>query len=339
MHANDELSPSVDGRPTSRTPTTPFPFIVGRGRSGTTLLRAMFDSHPDMAVPPESHCLVRFGRNRGRYERAEGFDTEVFAGDASRVWSRKWGLPGDELRVALSSAEPSTVPEAMRALFSAYADRQGKHRYAEKTPVNIMHIPALGELFSEARFIHIIRDGRDVTLSYLNVDFGADSIGEGAIYWKRAVERGRRDGSRLGPARYREVRYEDLVQDPEATLRDLCGFVDLPFDPLMLRYYERARTVQASIHATAHRRLSQPPKKDREWRNEMRSNDIALFDALAGTTLERFGYARGVSAIPVSARMRACFAVVALNVRRLGRGSAKRLRAITKKRNRERGNG
>lgn len=302
------------------------------------MLRAMFDSHPEMAVPPESHCLVRFGRTRGRYERAGGFDSDLFAGDAARVWSRKWGLPAHELPAVLSSAQPSTVPEAVRALFSAYADRQGKRRYAEKTPVNVMHIPLLAELFPEARFVHIVRDGRDVTLSYLSVNFGAESVGEGAIYWKRAVERGRRDGSRLGPARYQEVKYEDLVQDPEATLHALCGFVDLPFDPRMLRYYERAQAVKTSIHATAHRRLSEPPRKAREWRNEMRPQHLALFDALAGTTLERFGYPRSFSEVPPSARLRAGLAVVALNGRRVVRGFAKRLRTIAKKRNRRRGN-
>ena len=154
--------------------------------------------------------------------------------------------------MVLASAEPSTVPEAVRAMFSAYAHRQGKRRYAEKTPANVMHISLLGELFPESRFIHIIRDGRDVTLSYLSVDFGAESVGEGAISWKRAVEQGRRDGSSLGPDRYREIKYEDLVHDPEGALRDLCAFVELPFDPRMLRYFERA---EACRHRYTRRRI------------------------------------------------------------------------------------
>lgn len=162
-----------------------------------------------------------------------------------------------------------------------------------RRPVNVMHIAFLAGLFPESRFIRIVRDGRDVTLSYLSVDFGVESIGEGAIRRKRAVQQGREDGSRLGPARYREIRYEELVQDPDDTLRELCGFVGLPFDPLMLRYFERAHAVKAQINSTAHMRLSEPPEKTREWRDEMQPQDLALFAALAGPTLEQFGYPRG----------------------------------------------
>lgn len=331
--------PRIELEPADDKSISPFPFIVGRGRSGTTLLRAMFDSHPDMAVPPESHALVRLGRNRQKYERVEGFDVDVFVQDARRVWTRKWGLPGDELPEALASTALTTTPDAVRALFSAYADRHGKHRYAEKTPVNVMHIAFLAELFPESRFIHIIRDGRDVTLSYLSVDFGVESIGEGAIYWRRAVEQGREDGSRLGPARYREVKYEDLVQGPEATLRDLCDFAGLPFDPSMLRYFERVHAVKAQIHSTAHLRLSQPPEKAREWRDEMEPRDLALFEALAGPTLERFGYPRGLHVVPTTARLRAVVATAGVNAHRLGRACAKRARKFMKKKSRRRANG
>ena len=125
-------------------------------------------------------------------------------------------------------------------MFALYTSRQGKARYAEKTPINVLHIELLADVFPEARFIHLIRDGRDVALSYLDTDFGASSLPEAAVQWRRFVRKGRRSGARVGAHRYQEVRYEDLVADPDTVLRSLCEFIDLPFDPSMLRYHERA---------------------------------------------------------------------------------------------------
>ena len=220
--------------------TAPFPFIVARGRSGTTLLRAMFDSHPDMAVPPESHFLVTMGLRRRRHERGRGLEADRFVRDLMKEYGfRRWALDPETVRVRLIETQAATYAQAMREVFTLYAERHGKTRYAEKTPMNVMHIPFLARAFPEARFIHMIRDGRDVALSYLDTDFGVDSLGESAIYWRRFVRKGRRDGRRLG-GRYREIRYEDLLSDPEAVLRSLCTFVELPYDPVMLTYHRQA---------------------------------------------------------------------------------------------------
>ena len=109
----------------------PFPFIVGRNRSGTTLLRAMFDSHPEMAVPHESHLIVPVLKNRRRYETQTGVDIDLFERDARMTWSQRWGCPEGELRTVLATAEPATVQDCLRVMFGAYAVRQGKARYGE----------------------------------------------------------------------------------------------------------------------------------------------------------------------------------------------------------------
>src|SRR4051794_27962840 len=133
-----------------------FPFVVGCSRSGTTLLRALLDAHPLLAVPPESHFAVaprlrRLGRD---------------------PWFRLWGIEPPDLRGL-------DVADAVRAVFAAYAAAQGKPRYADKTPHYVSHLPLLAERFPEARFVHVVRDGRDVALSLLEVPWGPDDV-EGA---------------------------------------------------------------------------------------------------------------------------------------------------------------
>ncbi|MGH2597658.1 MAG: sulfotransferase family protein [Actinomycetota bacterium] len=283
----------------------PFPFIVGRNRSGTTLLRAMFDSHPEMAVPHESHLIVPVLKNRRRYETHAGVDIDLFARDARMTWSQRWGCPEDELRTILAKAEPTTVQGCLRAMFGAYAARQGKARYGEKTPVNALHLAFLASQFPEARFIHIVRDGRDVAMSWRALHPGS-SIGRSAILWKRFVEDARRDAARLGIARYREISFEQLTEEPQATLQDLCVFVDLAFDPMMLQYFERAEAVMSPRHPAHHENLTRAPVSGiRDWRTEMPAHEVAVFEALAGRSLERFGYRRQSQHLPLMARLRA----------------------------------
>ncbi len=308
----------------------PFPFIVARGRSGTTLLRAMFDSHPQMAVPPESHFLVTMGRRRRRYEIGTELAVDRFVDDiANHYGFRRWGLDGESVRTRLIETGATTYPEAMREVFGMYAERHGKTRYAEKTPMNVIHIPFLARAFPEARFIHLIRDGRDVALSYLDADFGVESVGEAAIYWRRFVRKGRRDGRQLGP-RYREVRYEDLLADPETILRSLCSFVDIPYDPAMMTYHRQAdRLLETTSHPEHHERIHLPPTRGlRDWRTQMDGTNLALFEALAGVLLDQSGYERGAGPIPRSTKLRAVGAHLSTFARRLRRRAAKGVRGL-----------
>jgi hypothetical protein len=219
----------------------------------------------------------------------------------------------------LSGLGVETCSDAIRDVFSMYAERVGKERYAEKTPMNVIHMPFLGRAFPEAHFIHLIRDGRDVALSYLDTDFGVESLGEAAIYWDRFVRKGRSDGLRLGP-RYREIRYEDLLADPEEVLRSLCEFVALHYDAAMLEYHRRADALLASTpRAEHHQRLRLPPTAGlRDWRTQMDQHSLLLFEALAGDLLDELGYERWGGALGASAKLKARGTRVVILARRVG---------------------
>jgi hypothetical protein len=299
--------------------TEPFLFIVGRGRSGTTLLQAMVDSHPLVAIPPESHLVVRIARRRRRYERRGGFDAERFVGDlVSHYGFRRWDIPADDVRETLRRSPARSVPEATRALYGLYARRHEKTRYGDKTPINVMHLPLLARFLPEARFLHIIRDGRDVALSYLDQPFGAETVPEAAFRWRRDVFTGRRDGSRLGAGRYMEVRYEALVQEPESVLRRVCAFAGLAFDPAMLAYREHGERVLAPRIKPAHPHLGRPPTPGlRDWRRDMAPGDVAVFETLAGDLLSELGYERRFPRPSARVRLEAGVAVAGVHGRRV----------------------
>jgi hypothetical protein len=298
------MTTTSDGHP-------PFLFIVGCGRSGTSVLRRVLDGHSQLAVAHEGRFVAPLSRRRARYERDDGFDVEAFAADllVDPAVRGNLGLSVEDVRAALDGAPVLDYPDAVRRVFAFYAARQGKPRYGDKMPAYVLRMPALADLFPEARFVHIIRDGRDVALSYQSVAWGPTTAEEAAIRWRGNVRRGRRDGRRLGADRYREVRYEELVADPEPVLRSLCEFLDLAWDDAMLHHHVAAGAVVAATRFPgAHQRLLLPPTRGlRDWRRDMPERDVAGFEAIAGDLLDELGYGRatGPSSVPEQLASRA----------------------------------
>ena len=253
----------------------------------------MLDSHPGMAIPGESYFPLWLSRVRHRYEHGPTFDTAAFADDLlGDAWFCRWGLPEEAVRPGVVAAAPADFAAAVRAVYRLYARHHGKERYGDKTPTFVLHVRPLSELFADATFVQVVRDGRDVALSLLEAEWGPRTIAEAALHWELHVRSGAHAGARLGPHRYSEIRYEDVVEDPVAAAADLCQRVGLEFDDAMLRYFEGVTPLLAGLpDAEEHQNLRRPPTTGiRDWRAQMAEDDVALFEALAGEALTQFGY-------------------------------------------------
>lgn len=304
----------MNGSPATGDPV--FPMFVGCGRSGTTLFRNIFDSHPDLAMTHEAHFIAPMGARRERYTNREGgLDIDVFVADLFADSNfRRQGLEEGLVRRSLEEANAPGFAEAVRVVFGLYAAAQGKPLYGDKTPGSVTHIELLGSLFPEARFVHIIRDGRAVALSYLErPEWGPKTMAEAAQHWKSRVTRGRRGGEALGRSRYREVKYEDMVADPERVTRELCEFLGLGYAPDMLDYHRRgAEFIAETKDPEAFKNLAKPVTKDlRDWRDQMSAADAALFEAIAGDLLVDLGYEVQDSGNTVRARTQALVSAAA----------------------------
>jgi hypothetical protein len=305
----------------------PFPFIVGSGRSGTTLLRLMLEQHPDLAIPPESYFPVSMRHREPRYVSRAGFDLDAYVTDLQgNVRFQDWNLSESTVRTVLHGVEPIDWAEAIRRTFALYAEKEGKPRYGDKTPWFIMRIRELSELFPESRFVHLIRDGRDVALSIREMSWGPSKMPALAEFWAKRIRTGRSEGARLGPERYLELRYEDLVESPTGELRRVCVFLDLDFREGMLAYPERAPNAVLQRERDQHRNLSRPVTKGlRDWRTEMSPNDVAVFEAVAGRELAACGYARAVPSPSLATRTRAKTGVEVDRQIRLAQGRARKV--------------
>ena len=289
----------------------PVPFVVGAPRSGTTLLRLMLDAHPDLAIPPETYFVPKAAKQWRRVERLRNRNASprdrFFEAVTEHTRWPDFHMDADAFRRRLDEERPQDVGEAVRIFYRLYAEREGKPRWGDKTPFYVRRMAIIQEIIPEARFIHIIRDGRDLTLSIKGLWFGPNSIDEAAEFWISRIEEGRAQAP--GLSHYMELRYEDLLEDPDTQLRRICEFVDLPFDDRMLTYHEHVderlapetppeeiapdgRVVSTAERQAIMARVSKPPDKTRigRYRTEMPAEDRERFEAIAGPLLEKLGY-------------------------------------------------
>jgi hypothetical protein len=255
-----------------------------------------------MAIPPESHFVVAQAPKPGA-----AFDPGAFvSGLAASERFALWELDRAAVTAAVTGA--GSYPDAVRSVFALWARRQGKARYGDKTPGYVLHLPLIARLFPEAVVVHVVRDGRDVAASFVDLGW-AGSAEEAALHWRLRVSRGRRAGRALGPGRYRELRYEDLVADPEHTLRELCAAIALPFSPAMVDHRAGAAEVaRTTSHPEYHRHLAEPVTADlRDWRRDLDPSTVARVELLAGPVLAGLGYEP--SGVRPSARDRSAAAV------------------------------
>jgi hypothetical protein len=275
----------------------PFVFFFGANGSGTTLHRAIFDSHPDLAIPGESRFVAKLAVRYGEHQ----FEPDRFVRDLEKDDRfANWALNPAEIEMALADLPSGDYSEAVRRLYALYAQKRGKGRYGDKTQSNIHHLPLLAELFPEARFVHAVRDGRDVALAHTD----GTKIEQVALSWKRRVNAGREARQNLGADRYVESRFEELIDDTEGSVRRICDFIDLPYDPVMLTYYQRAEDIVSTTAVPdRHKDIFLPPTKGlRDWRRELSDDQVARFEALAGDLLSDLGYERKFEKVPMSAR-------------------------------------
>ena len=277
-----------------------FAFVLGFVRSGTTMLRAMLDSHSALAVPPESYFVVSLLQSQA------GLDwPAVLERVESDRYFHDWNLAPDALAALRDDARIHTTADAVAGLYAAYAAAHGKPRYGDKTPSHLGSVELLARSFPSARFVHIVRDGRDVVPSVVKMPFGPDGFAEAALSWERRVQEGRRAGLALGPSRYLEIHYEALVADPAAVLAEVCGHFGLEYEPAMLEYHARSDELLTGLRHTDHiQGIRKPPTPGlRDWRVDLSPYEIQLFEVIAGDLLEELGYER--SGLTPSSRARA----------------------------------
>lgn len=275
----------------------PYVFVVGCPRSGTTLLQRMLDSHPQLAVANDTHFITRAVKKTLRKAVNPNLTSELLA--QVRNYRRFYRMGLEDNEVDLAAADCSTYREFVSKLYTIRALKLGKPLSGEKTPDYCRQMPVLTELFPWARFIHIIRDGRNTALSVLNWAsqskgpgrlslWKVDPVGCCALWWRWQTATGRHDGRLLNQGIYREVKYENLVKSPDEELASLTAFLQISYSEKMARYFEGKTINKPGLSAKS---AWLPPTSGlRDWKSQMSLEDTVVFEGLAGDLLEQAGY-------------------------------------------------
>src|SRR5918997_806234 len=211
----------------------PF-FIVGNARSGTTMLRLILDRGPDAAIPPESMFLTDVDLAAAT-ERAR--DAGGAQGLMEQVWRhpkvRLWELPGHPPTVPEGLPVEAAVRFVLEAPFLAYARKHGKRRWGDKTPHYVHHVDRLLGIWPGARFVVLVRDGRDVALSLRRMPFGPNNAWAAAQWWARGIRAGQR-AAEQHPGAVLTVPYEDVASAPATEVPRICDFLGVAYRDDML---------------------------------------------------------------------------------------------------------
>lgn len=303
VFTRDEHGNVVASRP-------PF-FICGSDRSGTTMLRLILDrASTGPAVPPETMFITDFLHEL----RKGGLDQHEEAVEfAHRVWNHPrvalWNLEGGPQLPPKGLSHDAAFRWAVEQPFIAYMVRDGKSWWADKTPPNIDWVEELRTIFPGAKFVELVRDGRDVAMSIMGLPFGGNNAWVTGKRWAHCVREGAK-ARELWPSDVVNVRYEDLVVEPEANVRKVSEFLDIEFEEDMLHVEKTDMSKLQADQAKWFSNLWQGINTSAvgKWRTGMSVGDQRVFLAAAGDELALHGYDfGGETARPVSGPTRARF--------------------------------
>ena len=191
-------------------------FIIGSPRTGTTVMRNILDSHPNLFSPNmETFFFDAFAR--------------ILKGP---VWDNNYAGTHFSRKEYINWAR-----DCFLQLVANFAKLSGKNRLVEKTPRHSQHINLIREVFPEAQFIHMIRNGYDVCRSLNEVTIGPKIIEEQATLWKQRVNMARKVSVEIGTSNYKEIRLEDLKRNFVETMKDLCAYLGEDYFENMEEYY------------------------------------------------------------------------------------------------------
>jgi hypothetical protein len=274
----------------------PF-FIIGSGRSGNTLLRAILFSHRDIAIPPESYVLGTVVRSFPQisYLNWETVLRMVVSTFANYPEFYTWKTNLEEVFLAGKKLPKKNqgLDKIIDLVYRSYIEQNKPEarRWGDKTPLNVFHLWWIDRIFPKAQYIHIIRDGRDVVSSYLKAGI-YKKVEKTAERWSKSVYFSRNFGNSLVHDRYIEIRYEDLVQNPEKEIKKICVFLKIEYSEKMLNVRKRFDKLGDATHSKHHKNLSKPitTKSIGKWKKNLNERQKIIVTRLLGSRLKEFHY-------------------------------------------------
>lgn len=272
-------------------------FIVGCERSGTTLLRLILHSHPNIAIPPQTKFLKKLYKRRilfgnlSKEKNKQKLAQWIMDRFNKKTKLNDIGLKPLKVRDGILESPP-TFGSVVAVVFKLYSEKFGKTRWGDKRPYFIKYLPQLLSLFPRAQIIHVIRDGRDCMASLFEMPWWEKDIGNTIFNWQEAIYNGIKAKKSLPIDQYFELRYEDLIENPEFWVKKVCEFLNEDYTPAMLEFQKISEVAVPDYkmrwhYATREKISSQSIGR---WKKDLKAWEINLFEIIAGKELSTCGY-------------------------------------------------
>jgi hypothetical protein len=281
----------------------PIFFIVGRERSGTTLLRTLFDAHPNVSIPVEFHFIWQMYNKYHRHktwtiQQLEKFYNELIRLPRFHLLTIDKEKLHHDLISLIGETDYSTICKVVLANYISFFDKNDLLMLGDKCPVYAVYIKQILSVFPEAHVLHLTRDYRDNVLSMLRVNIESHVFSSLVSRWKYYNSKVN-DAKKVFPDSFMTIRYEDFVSDPAVYLEKICNFMGLPYNQDVLQFYEKKedylkkyprRIFETGVHSN----LFKPITADNiyGWRKKMPSSQVKLADSIIGASAEFWGYQR-----------------------------------------------
>ncbi len=270
----------------------PMFFILGRGRSGTWLLQAILEQHPQLSPAPEALFLISL---KNKYGQKTNWTKPELLSFCRDLWEEKrlatwWQLQWEELEEVVIQFEGQfSYARICQAVYQLNALKKGKQEtclMGDKNPSYALFITEILELYPRAKFVCMVRDFRDNILSYQKATFDLNGTAALAQRWVGYNEQILQFAGQL-PQQFLMERYEDFLAEPEKVLTRVCQFLGVKFEPGMLQFHQKERKLEAWQH-----NLDKPldPSRVYAWKEKMHPRHVAIAEAICGSLASNWSY-------------------------------------------------
>jgi hypothetical protein len=274
--------------------TSPL-FIIGTERSGTNLLRLILNAHSAIAVPHPPHIVKLFDPLELLYGNlAVDANFRRLIKDVCRLvelHTYPWEIMPNREAVFRDVQERNLLCIYF-AVYDQFLSFTGKQRWCCKSTFMIEHVADILSYYPDARFIFMVRDGRDVAASAKSSIFNHFHVYYSALRWQREQRRGLEWLATLPPEQILLLKYEDLISDVEATVRKLCVFLGEPFEEQMLAYHLSGEARKSGALSVSWENTAKPVIKGNanKYRCQLTQKEIMQFEAIAHEEMQELSY-------------------------------------------------
>lgn len=273
-------------------------FMIGTQRSGSNLLRLMMNQLTEIASPHPPHILERMFPLMDNYkDLSSDSNFSLLVDDVCRLVESnpvEWMDTKLDRNDLIKRCTNHSLIAVYKAIYDTYAEINNADTWCCKSLANIKYVNDIENYFKEPKYIYLYRDGRDVALSFKKAVVGEKHIYNIAKDWTKTQEIALELKSHIKADRFFSISYEQLTSDTESSIRSLCNFLGVEFNPSMLEFHKTTEAKNAADSSNLWKNVTQPviSNNSKKYLTEMSTDDLKIFESVSGRILDQLGYER-----------------------------------------------